>query len=644
MIFDLPLPHAPDSDGEPVVAALPDPLLEQLFAAAAETLKARPWEKLHDTDWFVIVDPDTGATHIVAIMGAARQFYAVQVYLPDEGIRFWNDFIHNGAPNTQLGQYRQRMVSCEFVAFNTDDLDETDMDRNDTFVDPDFEPDHLDSFLFRATHPGCVNWHPDESEARWILDALRLVPRFLKQWKKLPHKCYQHEPGDLMPWIPCYRLPENKDRARAADWELTTIRFPEVDAPDTYLTDELFPARLDAFPIQKDETWQIGNNYFGKAVFIGGRPTWLMLHAIASETTGFALGAQLLPCTEPIEVGLRKCLLKAASETGHLPATLKVRSPLADKVFSGIPRLKTALQDDLPQLDEVLGGLTHQHDLLAEDHPLNQLSEEALEKFDAIMAGLPSPDQVTPKELTDLMERIAQVEGGGDFLQGVLGNLGAAHQDSTPGKAGKLDDHPDLFAHTALVQGPKPGKSKLAKRGTGDTGERFIFRIDLERIRPPIWRRLSIPTDATFEDLHFAIQVLFDWDDDHLHSFMKRQARRLIHSIGPDPENDELPEDRTPLKDIFTRKGTKLHYIYDFGDNWTHLIQLEDKVKSQPGESGPACLAGRGIAPPEDCGGIRGFMDLLNPDSGYAEDIGWEPEEIQRLREGKFDPKSIRFR
>lgn len=634
MIFDLPFPYAPDSE-EPIVPEISSDLLQQLFSAAGETLKARPWKTLHDTDWFGIVDPDTGDTHIVAIMGAAKQFYAVQVYLPEEGIRFWNDFIFNGEPNITLGQFQNRMLSCEFVSWNEEDLDETDMARNEEH-DLILEVDYLDSFLFRSTLPGCVNWHPTEEEARKLLDALRLVPRFLRQRKKLPQKCYDTEFGELIPWIPCYQLPENKDRRNADQWELTTVRFPEVEGPEPYVPDELFPTRIAAHQLRKGETWQIDSAQFGKAVMIGGRPTWLVAHLATVEQSGFTLGAELLPGTEAPEVSLRKSFLRAINEAGHRPEKLKVRTPLAKKVFEDVPGLTVILQDELPEFDQVIGHFLQGDDMFSEDHPLGQLSPEVMEQIDSFMASAPPLDQLTPQVMADLVARLSKIDGGDELIKPLLPQA----EEITP--FANLDS--PAFKEMEFNATAEVSSAPASKSENGETGERFVLRIDLESFGPPVWRRLSISTSATFSDLHYAIQALFEWDNDHCHTFEKRKGSRIVSSIGPDDEYDDQSEYDTPLKEVFKRKGSKIHYVYDFGDKWTHLIRLEEKVKSTPGERGPACLAGLGIAPPEDCGGIRGWLGLLDPESGYAEEMDWDSEEIRHLREGKFDPKSVIFR
>lgn len=52
-----------------------------------------------------------------------------------------------------------------------------------------------------------------------------------------------------------------------------------------------------------------------------------------------------------------------------------------------------------------------------------------------------------------------------------------------------------------------------------------------------------------------------------------------------------------------------MRYTYDFGDNWTHTITLE-KIIPQPSVK-PELLDGKGACPPEDCGGVWGYKNLL---------------------------------
>ena len=89
----------------------------------------------------------------------------------------------------------------------------------------------------------------------------------------------------------------------------------------------------------------------------------------------------------------------------------------------------------------------------------------------------------------------------------------------------------------------------------------------------------------------------------------------------------------------------KAIYVYDFGDDWEHTITLE---KIQPREKGvhyPLCLKGKRACPPEDCGGVWGYKDMLkiiaDPNhEKYDEWIEWVGEDFDPEI---FDASSIVF-
>ena len=47
----------------------------------------------------------------------------------------------------------------------------------------------------------------------------------------------------------------------------------------------------------------------------------------------------------------------------------------------------------------------------------------------------------------------------------------------------------------------------------------YTCKIVIEDTHPPVWRRVIVPDQITFFELHKIIQILFDWDDVHLHGF-----------------------------------------------------------------------------------------------------------------------------
>jgi Plasmid pRiA4b ORF-3-like protein len=143
--------------------------------------------------------------------------------------------------------------------------------------------------------------------------------------------------------------------------------------------------------------------------------------------------------------------------------------------------------------------------------------------------------------------------------------------------------------------------------------EIYQIKVTLLDTDPPIWRRLLVPADLTLEQLHYVLQLAMGWEDCHMHEFRIGQQR-----FGtPDPMETAFGGSRTAsertarLWNVLGRAGIKAVYTYDFGDSWDHRIVVEKRLPPEPGRAYPACLAGERHAPPEDCGGIPGFYNLL---------------------------------
>jgi hypothetical protein len=164
----------------------------------------------------------------------------------------------------------------------------------------------------------------------------------------------------------------------------------------------------------------------------------------------------------------------------------------------------------------------------------------------------------------------------------------------------------------------------------------YQLKITLQDIAPPIWRRIQIPADATLRELHEVIQTVFGWLDSHLHLF---EVKGTYYG-EPDLELD-LPihrADRTKVRTVLTRLGATMRYEYDFGDSWEHEIRLEGMSLAEEGVPYPHCSGGARSAPPEDCGGVPGYEELLriiqDPDDEEHEDM------LQWLG-GSFDPEAF---
>jgi hypothetical protein len=108
------------------------------------------------------------------------------------------------------------------------------------------------------------------------------------------------------------------------------------------------------------------------------------------------------------------------------------------------------------------------------------------------------------------------------------------------------------------------------------------------------------------------------WSDYHLHEFViKNPSTNLFVKIGiPDEEvdpvdNDTLPGWEIPIAEYFSGTNPNAKYLYDFGDDWEHTVNLEKVFPAEGGISYPRCVDGKRACPPEDCGGPFGYESLL---------------------------------
>jgi hypothetical protein len=124
----------------------------------------------------------------------------------------------------------------------------------------------------------------------------------------------------------------------------------------------------------------------------------------------------------------------------------------------------------------------------------------------------------------------------------------------------------------------------------------YQLKITLNRVRPPVWRRLRLPATTTLDALHGLIQVAFDWDGDHLHVFTV-DGRRYADTFYQ--LDDCADESRVRLGKILPRAGGSMSYVYDLGDWWEHQITIEQIIEADAA-AGPTCTGGQGDAPVED--------------------------------------------
>ena len=143
----------------------------------------------------------------------------------------------------------------------------------------------------------------------------------------------------------------------------------------------------------------------------------------------------------------------------------------------------------------------------------------------------------------------------------------------------------------------------------------YHLKIVLNGTKPPVWRRLQVPGNANLGWLHAVIQVAMGWTNSHLHLFTAGGQTYSDPLFGLDEFEDARPvldENEATLVQVAPRPNDALGYEYDFGDSWEHQITVERILPPDPAAATVAlCLDGARACPPEDCGGVWGYADLL---------------------------------
>ena len=137
----------------------------------------------------------------------------------------------------------------------------------------------------------------------------------------------------------------------------------------------------------------------------------------------------------------------------------------------------------------------------------------------------------------------------------------------------------------------------------------YQLKISMKGAKPPVWRRVNVPKDLTFNELHETIQRLFGWMDEHLYKF--RIASQMLEILGPGVEtnylDDIFAEDHYLYE--FLNEGTRFQYIYDFGDWWDHAILVEKEIEME--ENYPVLIKWKGDNFAEDSGNVEGYEEIV---------------------------------
>ena len=181
----------------------------------------------------------------------------------------------------------------------------------------------------------------------------------------------------------------------------------------------------------------------------------------------------------------------------------------------------------------------------------------------------------------------------------------------------------------------------------GTSKQEFHIRIKLNNAPVNIWRELVVPSNITLELLAFVLIDAMGWKHEHLYQFKgkdnvfyvnSRQLKEQGNSFfGFFSRSEHKNSEKTSLEMVLQPKaaskrehsdvsivsaeqeqarpkvkGERLKFEYDFGDSWEHDLWVKGARDYAPNEE-PVIklLKAHGACPPEDCGGVWGYAELL---------------------------------
>lgn len=155
-------------------------------------------------------------------------------------------------------------------------------------------------------------------------------------------------------------------------------------------------------------------------------------------------------------------------------------------------------------------------------------------------------------------------------------------------------------------------EKKISKKHIGD--KTLLLKIQMKDVtKPPMWREVKVPSGMNFLQLHYVIQETVGLEDSHLWQFNEKAYNDDL-VIGCESEDYGLDyvtheAEKVYLDEFFTKPGSKLEYVYDFGDDWTFVVTLK-KIIDQPCEK-PECTGYKSeLNAIEDVGGIWYYMEF----------------------------------
>lgn len=158
------------------------------------------------------------------------------------------------------------------------------------------------------------------------------------------------------------------------------------------------------------------------------------------------------------------------------------------------------------------------------------------------------------------------------------------------------------------------GGGKKTARVKAAPEHAIVLRLTVHGCRPPIWRELLVRESMWLSQLHDSIQIAFDWFDYQTHVFAFGDVR-YGNPLKEQKDGEEkiiVGDDRdVTLAEVSLASRELFMYSYNFGEGWRIAGAIKELRPLAKGVRYPQCLGGERAGPPEDCGGLEAYHDML---------------------------------
>lgn len=160
--------------------------------------------------------------------------------------------------------------------------------------------------------------------------------------------------------------------------------------------------------------------------------------------------------------------------------------------------------------------------------------------------------------------------------------------------------------------------------------QQYVLAITIEHCPVRVYRQLEVPSNIRLEHLARIIINIIGWFGTHMYQFQKDRMCFVPPEVFEEDGNRWMQQHDAmayTLGDTLKKKGDSICFVYDFGDEWQHKVRLSS-IKPL---NEPRCilLRGAGCCPPEDCGGVLGYAEML--ESGEYKPEEFELEDAQAM-------------